>query len=140
MPYTTQADLEDRFGTELLVNLTDRGGAGAIDTDVLDRAIADTDALINGFVAGRYVLPFASVPDPIPALARAITIYNLHVYEPNPKIAKDYNDAMTALRDIAKGTIQLTAQGVTPEGTGAGGAQVTDRDRDFTAETMKGFI
>ncbi|MBP0483944.1 gp436 family protein [Sagittula salina] len=142
MPYTSQADLEERYGTGLLVELTDRGAmaTGAINAATVARAIADTEALMDGYLAGRYRLPFTEVPDPLPALARAITFYTLHVYAPDEKIAQDYKDAMQTLREIQKGVVQLDADGVTPPGTGSSGAQVTDRDRDFTAETMKGFI
>lgn len=142
MAYTSQADLEERYGTRLLIDLTDRGETytGVIDADVVARAITDADALIDGYVAGRYVLPFSTVPDPIPALARAIAIYNLHVNDPSQKIVRDYEMALKTLREIASGSVKLTAEGIAAEGSKSTGARVTDRDRDFTARSMKGFI
>lgn len=142
MAYCTQADLEERYGTQLLIDLTDRGetATGTIDADAVTRAISEADALIDGYVKGRYVLPFGSVPDPLPKISREIAIYTLHVYEPNEKILRDYMQAIKTLEAIAKGTILLDADGVTPAGTGAGGARVTDRERPFTADNMKGFI
>lgn len=142
MAYCTQADLEERYGTQLLIDLTDRGetATGTIDADAVTRAISEADALIDGYVKGRYVLPFATAPDPLAKLSREIAIYTLHVYEPNEKILRDYQQAIRTLEAIAKGTILLDADGVTPAGTGAGGARVTDRERPFTADSMKGFI
>lgn len=142
MPYTSQTDLEERFGSRMLIDLTDRGETftGVIDTDVVDRAIADADALIDGYVAGRYQLPFSAVPDPIPALARSITIYLLHVGDPSQKIVRDYEHALKTLGQISAGTVALKAAGIASPGSGGHGARATDRTRDFTAATMKGFI
>ncbi|WP_300439400.1 DUF1320 domain-containing protein [uncultured Mameliella sp.] len=142
MSYCTQDDLEQRYGTQLLVDLTDRGelATGAIDADTVTRAISEADALIDGYVKGRYRLPFAVTPDPIPKISREIAIYTLHVYEPNEKIVRDYSQAIKTLQEIAKGNVILDADGVTPSETGAGGVRVNDRDRPFTADNLKGFI
>lgn len=140
--YTTQADLEERYGTRMLIDLTDRGETytGQIDVDVVALAISDTEALIDSFVAALYVLPFETVPAPIPALARAIAIYTLHVGDPSAKVVRDHDQAMKTLRDIADGKVKLSAAGVTSETTDAGGAQVVDRDQAMTIDNLKGFI
>ena len=142
MGYTTQSDLEDRYGTALLVQLTDRGAvpANAIDVDVVDRAIGDADARIDAAVKRRYVLPFAEVPPVIAEIARRIVIYTLHTFEPNEKVVRDYKDALTDLDRIARGDLQLDADGATPDTTGSGGARITDRERPFTAQNLKGWI
>ena len=140
MPYNDLAKLTARFGEDLLLQLADRDGSGAVDAGVVDGAIADTDAVIDGYLAGRYKLPLASTPPMLADLAAAITIYKLHTYSPDDKIAEDYKDAMRALREIASGTIRLPAEGVEPEGTGASGVRVTDRERPMTEDNMKGFI
>jgi phage gp36-like protein len=142
MAYSTQAQLEEHYGTRFLVDLTDRAkvASGAIDASVVTQAIADADAQINSYLKARYVLPLVGVPDPLGLLSRRIAIYNLHVFEPSAKIVRDYEQAIATLKDIAKGTVQLDAEGVAPATSGGGGAQVTDRDRDFTADSMKGFI
>ena len=140
--YTSQAELERRYGASLLVSLTDRGDepTGAIDTDVVLGALDEADGVINGYVKGRYALPFTTTPDPIPTIALQIAIYVLHTFEPDAKITRDYEGAMRQLREIASGVVRLDAAGVTPAQTGAGGAQVTDRDRPFTADNLKGFV
>ncbi|WP_300535640.1 DUF1320 domain-containing protein [uncultured Mameliella sp.] len=142
MSYCTQDDLEQRYGTQLLIDLTDRGelATGTIDTDTVDRAISEADALIDGYVKGRYTLPFAVTPDLISKISREIAIYTLWVFEPNEKITRDYSQAIKTLLEIAKGNVILDADGVTPSETGAGGVRVNDRDRPFTADNLKGFI
>ena len=89
MPYTDLAKLTARFGDQLLLDLADRDGSGAVDAGVVDGAIADTDAVIDGYLAGRYKLPLATTPPLLADLAAAIAIYKLHTYEPDTKIAED---------------------------------------------------
>lgn len=143
MPYCTLSLLAARYGEQLLVMLTDRGPvqAGAVDTAVLDRAIADADAVIDGYLAGRYVLPLAAIPPLIAGLSQVLTLWNLHVSTPEGKVKADYDAAMAQLRDIARGTIRLPdAAGIEPAGSGSDGVLVVDRERPFTEATMKGFI
>lgn len=142
MPYTTLADLTARFGDRMITALTDRGemATGAVDVTVVDKAIVDADAMIDGYVGGRYSVPVTPVPPLLGDIALAITIWKLHVGAPDPKIEADYKEALRALRDIAGGVITLAVAGVAPSETNATGVQVTDRERPFTAENMKGFI
>lgn len=142
MPYTTLAELTERYGAALLVSLTDRAdvATGLVDAGVVARAIAEAEGIIDVYVKARYTLPFAAVPQPIPGIAQRIAIYILHPFDPDAKITRDYETAMRQLREITQGVIQLDAAGLTPAQTGGGGAQVTDRERPFTEGTMKGFV
>lgn len=142
MSYTTLAELTDRYGADMLVGLTDRATppAGAIDGTVVARAIANTDALIDGYLAARYALPLATVPAPLPDIAQAIAIWKLHTFRPDEKIEADYRDALKHLAAIGAGAIRLSAAGIEPETSGGGAARVTDRERPMTAESLKGFI
>lgn len=142
MAYTTQADLITRYGEQMLLGLTDIGmpAAGQIDTDMVARAISDADAMIDGYLRERYVVPLASPPPEISAISAAIAIWKLHSFEPGKKIETDYRDALAALKDIAKGLIKLDAATVAPVTTGGTGAMITDRERPFTEANMKGFI
>ncbi|TNF21872.1 MAG: DUF1320 domain-containing protein [Rhodobacteraceae bacterium] len=142
MAYTSLTDLTDRYGARLLISLTDRDTppAGAVDTDVIDEALADTDALIDGYLANRYKLPMDATPPLVADIAKAVAIYKLHVYSPDQKIKDDYDTALRQLREIGTGAIKLPIAGAEPEDTGGGGARMTDRERPFTEANMKGFI
>ncbi|KAK0349325.1 hypothetical protein LTR94_033593, partial [Friedmanniomyces endolithicus] len=65
MTYATQAMLVKRFGERQLVQLTDRGEVptGQIDADLVAQELANTDAVINGYVGNRYRLPLDPTPD-----------------------------------------------------------------------------
>lgn len=143
MAYCTLDQLIDRYGRDMIVALTDRAPVptGDVDTAVVDRAIAGADAVIDGYIGARYVLPLAAVPALIAEIAQAITLWKLHLTEPNPKVKADHDAALRQLSDISRGTIRIPdATGIEPAAAGAEGVLVVDRDRDFTAETMKGFI
>ena len=142
MSYATLDQLTDRFGAQMLVQLTDRGdvASGVIDTGVVARALADADAVIDGYLAARYALPLVSVPALLADIAQIIAIWKLHRFEPDPKITKDYDGALRSLRDLAGGVIRLDMAGIEPAGKSGSGARFTDRDRPFTAQNLKGFI
>lgn len=142
MPYATLTDLSARFGDRMLVALTDRGevATGAVDSTAVDRALAETDAVIDGYLSGRYTLPVTPAPALLTDLALAIAIWKLHIAAPDPKVEADYKEAIRTLRDIAAGVIRLTAAGVDAAEASASGVQVTDRERPLTAENLKGFI
>ena len=142
MPYATLQQLSDRYGVAMLLDLTDRAevATGAIDADVVDRALADADELINGYLAARYTLPLAITPGLVAVLAAQVAIWNLHTGSPNEKVAEDYKQALRTLEAISKGTIKLPVGGVEPASSGGTGARMTDRERPLTAENLKGFI
>ena len=143
MSYATLQMLTDRVGLPMLVMLTDRAAepTGVVDQAVLTRALTDADALIDGYLAGRYSLPLAVVPALIADIAQAVTLWKLHSAEPEAKVKADYDEAIRRLKDIAAGLIILTdAAGLEPTGKVATGAQIVDRARPFTEDNMKGFI
>lgn len=142
MTYATLAALTDRYGTPMLVRLSDRADVptGLVDQDVVDRALADADAVIDGYLEKRYALPVTAVPPLLVDIAQAITIYKLHVFQPDTKIEEEYKEAMRMLREIADGRITLTIAGKPAAGTGGSGARITDRERPLTEQNLKGFI
>lgn len=139
--YTTLQDLTRRYGEDMILHLTDRSDppAGVIDAQIVDGAIADTAAVIDGYVGAKYALPFGTVPEQIPPLALAIAIYKLHVFDTDAKIKDEYESAIRALREISQGTIRLNAEGVAAEQTGTSGARVTDRPRPMTHDNLRGY-
>lgn len=143
MTYATLQQLTDRFGERLLRELTDRAEppAGAVDVGVVESALRDTDAMIDGYLAGRYRMPLASVPAALADLAIAIAIYKLHPFAPDQKIKDDYDAALKQLREIAKGDFRLPLEGAEePASRGNSGVQTTDRERPFSNENLHGFV
>ena len=142
MSYTTIEELERQFGATMLLQLTDHETepTGMIDMDTVDQALARADAVIDAALAVRYRLPLVATPAIVTDIATAIAIYKLHRSSPDPKIEKDYEQALKDLRSIAKGDLRLDLAGNEPEGSGSGGVMATDRPRDFSPENLRGFI
>lgn len=141
MDYLTLEQLIDRYGETTLVGLTDRGDAptDAVDTDVIDRAIKDANAVIDGYVRTRYA-QLSSVPPLLADLALTIAFWKLHRFDPPPKVRTDYEDALSMLKGISRGDVVLDVEGQEPDGNEANGVRITDRERPLTAENLKGFI
>ncbi len=142
MTYASQQQLIERFGERLLIQLTDRATVptGVIDPAVVTRALTDTDAVIDGYLAGRYALPLETTPPLLADLAQAIAIYKLHPYAPDAKIDQDYKDAMATLARISTGTVKLPIAGIEPVSGGSAGVEAIDRERPLTPENLGGFI
>jgi phage gp36-like protein len=143
MAYCTLQQLTDRVGEAMLIALTDRADVpnNAIDTVVVARAQDDADAVINEHIALRYALPVAGTPASLADIAMAITIYKLHFTEPEAKIVKDHDDALKRLKAVSTGALILTdVAGLEPAAKDSNGVTITDRDRPFTPENLRGFI
>ena len=142
MTYCILAQLTDRYGEDMLRELTDRSvpAAGAIDTDVVNRALADTDAMINGYLQGRYQLPLVATPELLTDIAQAIAIYKLHRHAPSEKVQRDHDAALKSLRDISQGVIKLNIAGVEPAGTTGGTIETNQTTRPMQGGPMDGFI
>ena len=142
MAYPTAADLVTRYGDDLVTSLSDRADepTGTYDEAVVAAAIEAADAEVDGYLAGRYVLPLSSTPVLVKRISEALAIWHLHVTEPDKQISEGHKVAQQQLRDIADGRIVLQVDGVQPDTTTSGQAQVTDRARPFEAAKMTGFI
>jgi len=111
--YCTKQDLIDRFGETELIQLTDRPdpetGAvtGAIVDAVLNPAIQDAKDEINGWLAGRYQLPLATVPEVLRRIGCDIARYYLYEQTVTDQVRKRYEDAVKFLACLGKGTISL---------------------------------
>lgn len=143
MAYCTIEQLTDRYGATLLIELSDRGDEApeAPDAGLFARAIADADALIDGYLFGRYALPVSSVPALLVDLALRISIYYAHANVASDKIRRDYEEAMKTLAAIGRGDVNLNIEGAQPAGSGvSGGVTTNDPARPMTADTLKGYI
>lgn len=141
MTYCTIQQLTDRYSASILVRLTDIDDVptGVVDTDKVDRAIADTDALIDGSVSVRYQLPLDPLPAIIVDLALQIAIYKLHTETASEKITADYKMALAALDKISTGKVRLKANAVEAPTAGGSSITVVAPDRIFNRDSLKGL-
>lgn len=136
MSYATKQDMINRFGAEELIQLTDESGAGDIDDDMLDRAFADADADINGYLAGRYAVPLANTPPVVTRLACEIARYHLYNKAAPETVAQRYKDAIRTLEGIAKGLIGIGLDALGAPIAPSGAPEFNAPERVFTAGTL----
>lgn len=140
MPYATKQDMIDRFSAAELVQLTDKGAVrtDAIVDAVLDKALADASADIDGYLAGRYVIPLSPAPANVTRLACDIARYYLQINEANEQVKARYDAALKFLTKVATGEIKIgaTAAGVEPPANTAGGVKFTPGQKSFSRENF----
>lgn len=107
MAYSTQQDMIDRFGSEALIQLTDRDQLGQIDATVLGVALDDATDTINTHLLKRYTLPLASIPAVLKRLCCDIAHYYLHGQETPESVDDRHTAAIDLLKSIAKGDVDL---------------------------------
>lgn len=110
--YCTQADIEARYGLAELTQLTDRTNAGVPDPTNVGRAIADASAEIDGYLTGRYALPFTDVPPVLVRITCDIAVYNLFAARrakggTAEDVRNRYKDAVRLLEAISNGKVRL---------------------------------
>ncbi|WP_290889384.1 DUF1320 domain-containing protein [Arenimonas sp.] len=141
MPYATRQDMIDRFSEAELVQLTDKGEirADRIVDAVLERALADASAEIDGYLAGRYVLPLDPVPANLPLLCCDIARYRLQINEAGEAVKARYDGAVKFLSKVATGEIQIgaTALGAKPVAA-SGGVSFNTGQKSFGREAFDG--
>lgn len=144
--YVTQQGMIDRYGTVALVNLTDRDNppSGGIVPERLDRALQDSAEMIHGYArSAGYRVPFSlPAPDMVAQWQAEIAYYQLHrgVMDIPEKLAKDYDRALSQLRDMAAGRLTLQVEGQQAQ-TAEGAEQVVSISpgRRFTGGSLEGF-
>ena len=141
MAYSTRALLEQRIGVERVAQIardTPADTAATIDALVL-QACEDADALVDGYLGGKYKLPLASAPRLVIATALDIAIYNLHTRRPNLAVPEDvaerHKNAVKLLDTIARGLVTLGMQPA-PDPSPLIPARADGPERVFTRDTL----
>jgi len=141
MAYITSADLEGHISEQVLIQLTDDQKTGTVNADIVTAAIADAGAEIDGYVATRYAVPVSPVLALIIKLARDITIKNLYsrrLRVPDD-VRKNYESAISMLKDIAKGTLTLGVDPAPAEASKASGGEAIGPERVFDRDKLGSF-
>ena len=147
--YVTQANLVDRFGESELVQLTDTVNrpASTIDAAKVTAAIRDASALIDSYIVARTPLPLNTIPPVLTRVAGDIARYDLHGSraDGDHPVTMRYRDALSWLKDVAKGTVQLETSDASASGGPDGdpepsqGGAKHEGPRVFTDESLRGF-
>lgn len=118
MSYASAAELATRVGADRLIEITDRDANGVGDDPMIDQALADADAEIDGYLAARYRLPLPTVPAVLVRIACDIALYRLLTLRRMGDIEDArvrYEDARRLLESISRGLVSLGLPADLPE-------------------------
>lgn len=122
MDYCTIEDIETQTSTPTLIQLTSDDGQEAVDRVVAQEAILYSSTLIDGYLRGRYSLPLNIHFPLLRILAIDLSIHRLYSRrmrnEMPEVIEKNYEHAISTLKDIQKGVITLQSENDTFETSG----------------------
>lgn len=141
--YCTADDMTQRFSEEELIQLTDKdGSAEGVVVAVLEQAISDASATINGYIGGRCELPLTSVPAILVRMACDIARYFLYDDQlgDEHQVTKRYEDAIKFLEQVSAGKVDLgiSAKGERPNTTAT--AMMTSAGSVFSRKNSRGFM
>jgi phage gp36-like protein len=121
MGYVTNADIEERIGTAVLVELTDDDQTGQVDADKVDEARLGAEGEVNGALGRRYAVPVdVGVHTELAGLLKSITldVAEYRLYGRRPPVPADVktkrDGALRWLESVAEGRAVLPAASVLP--------------------------
>lgn len=138
--YCNKQSLVEQFGQQELIDLTDRNSLGKIVDGVLERAIKDASAEMDGYIGSRYQLPLSHVPEILLSIACDITRYRLYDNAPTDVVTTRYNNQIKFLKSVSKGEVTL---GISTEGvqaTSTDFAEMKSAGSVFSRQNSKSFI
>lgn len=149
--YLTAQEFIDRFSEREAVMLSAQPGSNTVDTNRLERGLADASAVVDGHLARRFAVPLLDAatllpvqPEVIKRLTGDIARYLLtgtHVLE-TEAIRTRYKDAMALLAQIAEGKMTVSpelAMASSPSAPAGGSTAVRGGCRMFGSDTLDRF-
>jgi phage gp36-like protein len=119
MAYETREGMIERFGIDEIQQLEGNivPGIGstpeeqaAIDDKreaVTNRALLDCSATADGYIAAKNALPLPVVNDRLKEVVADLARYKLYKDRANEEVRQRYEDAISWLKDVARGTVIL---------------------------------
>lgn len=109
---------------------------------IVDEAITDAGAIIDGYCQKIYTVPLSPVPELIKKYAVDIAIYNLYSRRSHSDVPKNrydrYHDAIAYLKLVTEGKVALGA--VTPvETSSVNEVSISSNTGEFTRSKLQDF-
>lgn len=131
MAYSTNDDLFQRMDQQLVIELTDDTGTGAIDQTVLDAKRGTCTELVNSHLRGRYTVPMDPAPTILADVEADLLVDKLYSRRANiekpDSVKEEAKKAMDILKAISRGDIELEDQPDTYAGAFKTNKKASDR-------------
>jgi len=112
MAYATATDMEARFTTTELIDLTNQNDptAQTINTTSMSVALDDASAIIDANLASRMNTPVSPPPSVLVSVCCDLARYRLYAGRSTEEVEKRYDNAIKLLKNIAAGDIDIGSQ------------------------------
>lgn len=136
MAYCTQSDLQKRLPEQVLIQLTDDDGVGAIDEANLAACIADADEEIDASLSMHYTLPFSATPAIVLRMSAELTVCYLYARRDYMDLPKQWAERCAACRRMldrfADGRLRLDVPDPATDSDNGVEISASRSDRVFT--------
>ncbi|ENE2008353.1 DUF1320 family protein [Salmonella enterica] len=105
MLYASAQDMRDRYGN--LDDLLRQPGTDDLNERKLTQALNDAGALVDSYLAAKYSLPLAVVPQVLVQHCCTVAFYYLCDEQPSDQARDRYREALTWLREVKNGGISI---------------------------------
>jgi phage gp36-like protein len=127
MGYATKEDIDELYGTDLLVRVADYNKDGTPDPEVIAKGLQAADEICDAYLSAQYSIPVVPTPGIVNACAIDIAIYKMALGRTSrtDEMRIRYEDALKLLERISTGKVGLGLPPVTTTTTDANGNPVT---------------
>jgi phage gp36-like protein len=136
--YVDPREYVQKFGYSEAVILCDQHDLNRIDTSKILKALQDATALVDGYLAKKYLVPLSPIPSMISAITANIARYMLHTENIQEVVEKNYTQDIRKLNDIAAGKLNLSVTLADSVSVGHGPSFVASK-RIFTRDKLRGY-
>jgi phage gp36-like protein len=125
MGYATKEDIDELYGTDLLVKIADYDRDGTPDPLVVDKGLQAADEICDAYLSAQYTIPVIPTPGVVKNCAIDIAVYKIALGRGGrtDEMRVRYEDALALLEKISTGKVGLGLPPTT--GTDENGDPVT---------------
>ncbi len=140
MAYASVSDLQERFGDNEILQLTDRDGDDSPDSGVADRALEDASATADSYLARRHDVPLSAAPAVLVAVVCDLARARLYDDNAPEVVTSRKDDALAWLKRVAKGEADvISEQGRVDTDAAPAVSTRSSGQRVFDRGSLKGF-
>jgi phage gp36-like protein len=109
MGYASKEDIDELYGTDLLVRVADYDKDGTPDPLVVSKGLRAADEICDAYLSAQYTIPVVPTPGVVQNCAIDIAVYKMALGRGSrsDEMRVRYEDALTLLEKISTGKVGL---------------------------------
>lgn len=115
MGYASKIDIDELYGTDLLVRVADYDRDGTPDDEIVAKGLLAADQICDAYLSAQYTIPVVPTPGVVKNCAIDIAVYKMALGRASrtDEMRVRYEDALAMLEKISTGKIGLGLPPVT---------------------------